>query len=90
LNEVELERIQSLEDVPLDEEVKIAGMVTKLTKKDKVVFLTVEGLKTETMDIIFFPKEDIFINLGDHVTVEGTVEEYQGKKEVVGNKLVVR
>jgi len=70
--------------------VRIAGIITRLHQAEKAYFLQVEGQETTTMDIIFFPNEDIFIEEGDYVEVIGDVEEYQGKKEVIATRVTIK
>jgi len=88
--EINIDTIQSLEQIPTEQTVRIAGIITKLRQAEKAYFLQVEGQETTTMDIIFFPDEDLFIEEGDYVEVLGDVEEYQGKKEVIASSIIIK
>ena len=59
--EISIDTIQNLDQVPQEKTVRIAGIITRLHQAEKAYFLQVEGQETTTMDIIFFPNEDIFI-----------------------------
>ena len=88
--EAELPFVNNLEDVSPQQKVKIEGTLTRLRQADKVMFLQVQGERIETLDIVFFPQETVFLHEGDRVEVEGTVEEYQGQKEIIAESIVIR
>ncbi|MDP3990375.1 MAG: OB-fold nucleic acid binding domain-containing protein [archaeon] len=88
--EVNLNVVNQIDDLPSSENVRIQGVITKLTQKEKVYFLTVEGQKPEIMDVILFPDKEIYLKEGSFVDVSGTVEEYNGKKEVIAEEIVMR
>lgn len=88
--EIQLNSTNKIDNIPLGEEVKIEGKVVKLRQTDKVLFLTIDGQKTETMDIVAFPDEDIFVKEGSIVEIMGKTEEYQGKKEIIANSIVLK
>ena len=88
--EVELPLVDSIEPFSPAEKVRIEGTLSKLHRSDKVFFLQVQGKRTETLDIVFFPKEDVFLHEGDVVEVEGTVQEFQGSKEIIAEKIMIR
>lgn len=88
--EVDLKKVEEIDSTSSGEIVKISGTITKLTQKDKTVFAEIEAEKTEKTSVIIFPENEIFLQEGDYVEVDGTVEEYLGKKEVLGNKVTVK
>ncbi|SRR3989344_88088 len=86
--EVQLKPIGDLDHPNLDQTVRVEGLVTKVSQQEKVFFLQIEGKKTETMNIIFFPREEIVLHSGEYVDVTGLVEEYDGKKEIIADKVI--
>ncbi|HLC97615.1 MAG TPA: OB-fold nucleic acid binding domain-containing protein [Candidatus Nanoarchaeia archaeon] len=77
----------SLDGLPPQEEVKIAGVVQRLSRQENVLFLTVDGQRTETLEIVAFPKEELYLQEGDFVEIQGLIEEYKGKKEVIADSI---
>ena len=57
---------------------------------EKVIFIELTGERTETVDVIVFPDSDIFVNEGDYIELSGTIEEYEGKKEIIANNIVLK
>ncbi|HLD01012.1 MAG TPA: OB-fold nucleic acid binding domain-containing protein [Candidatus Nanoarchaeia archaeon] len=82
--------VESIDNIPAAEKVFIQGRVNRVSLNDKVIFLEVEGKKIETMDIVVFGEDNLFIKEGDLVEISGIVEEYQGKKEVIAEEIVVK
>ncbi len=79
---------ESLEETA--ESVKIKGKITRISSHKDILFLTLEGEKTITTDVIVFTKEPIFLEEGNIVEVSGLVEEYKGKKEVIASSIVLK
>ena len=88
--EVDLGKVENLDAYQPTQTVKLQGTVGQLRVSEKALFLQVAGQRTETIDVIFFPKEEVFLQEGDNVEVTGQVEEYQGKKEVIAQKVVAK
>jgi len=88
--EVKLDIVPQIDNLPSSEDARIQGIITKLTKKDTVYFLTVEGQRPETMDVVLFPDQDIYLQEGSFVDIQGTVEEYNGKKELIAEEIVMK
>lgn len=88
--EVDLKKVEAIDSTSSGEIVKISGTVTKLTQKDKTVFAEIEAEKTEKTSVIIFPESEIFLKEGDYVEIDGTIEDYLGKKEVLGNKVMIK
>ena len=76
-------------DKPL-EEVSITGKINKIINKEKVKFLEIEGKKVEKVEVVVFSNEDLFFKEGDIIEVNGIVEEYKGKKEIIPNKIKLK
>lgn len=87
--ELELNTVSNLEDVKKGDKVKVKGVLGKFVEKEKVAFLEVWNEKIEKVNVVLFKDEEkLNLKEGDYVEIEGTVEEYQGQKEVIGNKIV--
>src|SRR3989344_4567847 len=82
-NEIDLNNVENLDSIPISEEIKIAGIINKITIKDKATFITITGKKTETIDIILFSNKETILKAGDEVEISGIVEEYKGRKEII-------
>lgn len=67
----------------IDKEIKVTGLVTKVTETDKVTFLEIS--KPEKVTACVFDKVDIKVD--DKVTVEGELEEYNGKLELIARRI---
>ena|SRR3989344_1508180 len=80
----------NLKEINSGEPVKLKGIISKITQKDKVAFIEMESERVEKNNIILFPDQEIFLKEGDSVEISGTVEEYNNQKEVIGNKVVLK
>ena len=90
VEEFDAQVVEQLEMIPPEEEVMIKGIITKMSRYDTTVFLEVAGERIETMDVVVFPEEEIFLTEGAYVKISGMVEEYQGKKELIASKIVMK
>jgi aspartyl/asparaginyl-tRNA synthetase len=86
----ELVTTNNIENIENEQEVKLQGVITRLTKLDKVVFIELEGEQVVKSDVILFPDEDIYLQEGNYVEITGTVEEYNNKKEVIASEIVLK
>ncbi len=74
-------------DLPSEEKMAMEGVVTKIAKADKVFFITIDGFRKETSQVIVFSKDELELQEGDKIKVSGAVEEYKGKKEIIATKI---
>lgn len=88
--DVSLPKTTSLDGLPPQEEVAISGVVKNLNRKGNTLFFQVDGQRIETLEIIAFPDEELYVQEGDFVEVQGLVEEYNGQKEVIADRIVVK
>ena len=88
--EVDLKAISNIEEIPEEQMVKIKGTVTSLRTSDKTIFLEVEGETVQKNQVIVFSDQDIYLKEGDYVEISGMVEEYNGKKEIIANEIIVK
>jgi aspartyl/asparaginyl-tRNA synthetase len=86
----ELTAINKIDDVENEQEVKLLGKITKLTKLDKVIFIELEGEQVVKSDVILFPDSEIYLQEGNYVEITGTIEEYNNKKEVIANEIILK
>lgn len=89
-NEIDLNNVENLDSIPISEEIKIAGIINKITIKDKATFITITGKKTETIDIILFSNKETILKAGDEVEISGIVEEYKGRKEIIASEVFLK
>lgn len=85
--EVELPTSSQLENIVPEEKVQIQGIISRLSQQDKVAFIELQGERVETMQAVLFPDEDLYLQEGDYVEIIGTVEDYQGKREVIASTI---
>ena len=83
--EVDEITIDKLDEMEIGKTVKIKGYVENVNNLEKVAFLKIAQEKTETVSIVLFKEENISLEQGDYVEVVGEVEEFEGKKEIIGN-----
>ena len=88
--EIDLKAVSNIEDIPEEELIKIKGTVTSLRTSDKTIFLEVEGETVQKNQVIVFSDQDIYLKEGDYVEISGMVEEYNGKKEIIANEIIVK
>lgn len=88
--EIKLNPIGELSSAPASETVVLKGTVQKISIQDKVTFLELWGERTEKTDVIVFNDADVYLQENDEVEITGTVEEYEGKKEIIANKVVLK
>lgn len=68
--------------------VSVKGKVSRITEKEEIMIFDLQ--KDEKISVLIFKKDYpgyIGLEEGDIVEVEGNVEEYQGKKEIVAENV---
>ena len=70
------------------DDVKLQGAVTKITEKGDVVFIDV--IQQNSVPVVLF-RDNNNLNLknGDNVEVIGKIQEYNGKNEIIAQKIRV-
>jgi len=86
--EIDLKNINNLDQALPEDQVKMKGVITRLTINDKVAFIELEGSQVIKTDVILFSNYDVFLQEGDYIEISGTVEEYNNKKEIIANQIV--
>ncbi len=82
--------IAQLDEMPEGKEVKVTGVVLRASDADKVMFLEIAEEKIEKVTVVLFKDGKVDVKEGDVVTIVGSLEEYQGKKEIIGNRVEVK
>jgi aspartyl/asparaginyl-tRNA synthetase len=90
VDEVEFDSAERIDDDVPGSTVKVQGVVQRVSAQEKVFFANILGEKVEELAVVIFPERELFIREGDYIEVEGTLEEYEGKKEVIANKVIVK
>ena len=67
-------------------DVKIEGIVKKIVDRDNVRFI--EVVQQSSLNVVLFTDDRIDLNPGDRIEVEGALQEYGGKEEVIAQKIV--
>ncbi|MBW3003481.1 hypothetical protein KY328_05970 [Candidatus Woesearchaeota archaeon] len=80
------ENIISIDNIGKD--VKVTGLVTRISDTDNVMFLEISKPEKITACIFKNRFQSININESDIITVEGEIEEYEGKLELIVNRII--
>lgn len=67
-------------------DVKLIGTVTKITDRGNVVFIEVKQQSPITI-VLFTDDNNLKLKNGDNVEVIGEVQEYNGKNEIIAQKI---
>lgn len=85
---VEETAISKLDGINQDERVQLTGVVAKVITKGNTTFLTVE--KQERVTVVLFSNGARLYSAlrgGDNVSVIGKVTKYNGKREIIADKV---
>lgn len=72
----------------IGDDVKLNGVVTKITDRGNVVFIEVNQQNPITV-VLFTDDDNLRLKDGDNVEVIGEVQEYNGKNEIIAQKIRV-
>jgi len=72
----------------IGDDIKLQGTVTKITDKGSVVFVEVNQQSPVTV-VLFADDKNFKLNNGDSIEVIGEVQEYNGKNEIIAQKIRV-
>ena len=65
----------------IEQSVKVTGMVTKVTNREKVMFLEIS--EKAKVNALLFKKGNVSIEMGDLVEIRGKVDEYNNKPQII-------
>ncbi len=69
----------------IEQSVKVTGMVTKVTDRDKVMFIEIS--EKAKVNALLFKKGNITIEKGDLVEIIGKVDEYNNEPQIIINEI---
>lgn len=78
----------SLLNKNIGDDVKLQGIVTKITDAGDVVFIKVNQQNPVTI-VLFTKEENLKLIDGDNIEIIGEVQEYKGKNEIIAQKVRV-
>ena len=70
----------------IGDDVKLQGIITKITDNSDVAFVEVNYQNPVTV-VLFKNNEDLSLNSGDNIEIIGKVQEYKGKEEIIASKV---
>lgn len=82
--------IAKIDELPEGKEIKVVGVVQRVSQQETVAFIELAEEKIETITVVLFKDKNVSINEGDFIEVVGSLEEYRGKKEIIGNKVEIK
>ena len=80
IDETTMDKINQIEN---EDEVKIKGIVKRVTNKEKVTII--EVMQEVSVPVVVF--ENISVNIGEEIEVFGKKEEYNGKDEILAEMI---
>ncbi|MBI2146585.1 hypothetical protein HYU22_04555 [Candidatus Woesearchaeota archaeon] len=83
--EADLPIATSLDEIMPAEDVTMAGTIQNVQEHGNVTFIKLAGERVETVDVVVFKADALPLQVGDQVKIQGTVEVYQGKKEIIAS-----
>jgi aspartyl/asparaginyl-tRNA synthetase len=82
--------ISRLDELPEGQEVDVTGVVLRVTDLDTVLFMEIAEEKVERVTVVLFKDRNVTVSEGDFVRVVGSLEEYEGKPEILANRLELK
>lgn len=87
---ITLDPITSLDTIEPKSTVKLQGTISKIDQQhEKMAFLTVDNEVIQSTKIVLFKNKNISLEKGDIIQIIGSVEEYKGEKEIIGNRVEI-
>lgn len=81
--------ISKIEDEDIGSSVKIIGTVSRVSNSDKVAFLELSQERIDTITVVLFKDQNISLVPGMRVEIVGSIEDYNGEKEIIGNRVMI-
>ena len=79
--EIGEKQINKLTTGDIEQSIKITGLVTKVTNREKVMFLEIS--EKAKVNALLFKKGNITIETGDLIEIKGTVDEYNNQPQII-------
>ena len=70
----------------IGDDVRLEGAVAKVTDRGNVIFIEVNQQSPVTV-VLFTEENNLKLNNGDNVEIIGKVQEYNGKNEIIAQKI---
>ncbi|MEK6967865.1 MAG: hypothetical protein AABX51_04495 [Nanoarchaeota archaeon] len=77
--------VEELYEKDAEERVRLKGTVVDIIQKNKTSIIVLGHYRTA--DVIFFTDGKISLSKGQEIRVDGRVQEYRGKKELVADEI---
>ncbi len=85
--EIPLIKINSIENNNEEGIIKIKGTIESIKETPGLYILKVKD-ETQSIDVIVFKEDKLNFTRGNLIEIEGTIQEYQGKNEVIAKRVV--
>lgn len=85
--EISLPTSSQLQNLPPEEKVRVQGTISRINQQEKVAFIELQGERIETMEVVLFSDENLYLQEGDYVEILGTLENYRGKPEIIASQI---
>ena len=76
--------LDAIDELPAEQMTRVDGVVERLTEKGNV---TIMVISQQTLVTVVAFDDKVSVKKGDRIGVEGTIEEYNGKKEIIAEKI---
>ena len=83
---LEISKIDSITRNNLEQNVKINADVINVNKKDDLLFLKVKD-ETSEIDVVIFESNNLEINKGDKIEVQGKITLYKDNLEIIAKNV---
>ena len=87
-SKIEIKDYKPILNKNVGDDVKLNGIVTKITDRGNVVFIEVSHQSPVTV-VLFSDEDNLKLKNGDSVEVIGEVQEYNGQPEIIAEKIRV-
>lgn len=84
VNEISLKEVNEKDE---GSDVKIKGIVSRISEGNKTIYLEVSQL--QNIGVVLFKDDKVDLHEGDYVEIAGSVEDYKGRKEIIGSVVKV-
>jgi len=84
---IEIKGYRPMLDKDIGEDVRLTGIVRKISSTDSVNFISLA--QESQMTVVFFSGKDSGLKEKDKIEVFGKVQSYNGKKEIIAERISV-
>ncbi len=87
--EIKEKNIDKINKANVEEDVKLIGTISRITNLDEVTFIELEQPATITIILFKDKNKNISLYNGDNIEIIGQIEEYNGKLEIIAQRIRV-